>query len=249
MHFAFGILELSAVKRQPFGISLAVHWLVRGNVGSIPGLGTKIPHASRQLSPCVTTTECVCTAVKNPREATKIPTQPNQSINILKKVKTICCQRIIRKVSPPGQTAVPPSHCLLSPPLLSSLPLSGPLPPTPSSPLAMVLNNSAPRRSLLHPAPAHYWRALTNTSALIPAHYVILATFLSLPHTPAMESDSNARPRMPAPPTASAPELRCTLCAPSLPQELTCAFGRRGHTWDFPHLSCQGCGFGPYSGN
>ena len=108
-----------------------------------------------------------------------------KSINqYFKKVKTICCQRIIRKVSPPGQTAVPPSHCLLSPPLLSSLPLSGPLPPTPSSPLAMVLNNSAPRRSLLHPAPAHYWRALTNTSALIPAHYVILATFLSLPHTP-----------------------------------------------------------------
>ena len=28
-----------------------------GDAGSIPGRGTKIPHATRQLSPCVTTTE------------------------------------------------------------------------------------------------------------------------------------------------------------------------------------------------
>ena len=249
MHFAFGILELSAVKRQPFGISLVVHWLVQGNVGSIPGLGTKIPHASRQLGPCVTTRECVCTAVKNPREATKIPTQQNQSINILKKRKDNLLSKNHQEGVPTWSDwcptfSLPP---LSAPALLTSL--VWPLPPTPSSPLAMVLNNSAPHRSLLHPVPAHYWRALTNTSALIPAHYVISATFLSLPHTPAMESDSNARPQMPAPPTASAPEPCCTLCAPSLPQELTCAFGRRGHTWDFPHLHCQGCGFGPYSGN
>ena len=28
-----------------------------GNTGSIPGPGTKSPHAAEQLSPCVTTTE------------------------------------------------------------------------------------------------------------------------------------------------------------------------------------------------
>ena len=28
-----------------------------GDVGLIPGQGTKIPHAARQLSPCTTTTE------------------------------------------------------------------------------------------------------------------------------------------------------------------------------------------------
>ena len=28
-----------------------------GDVGSIPGQGTKIPHATGQLSPCATTTE------------------------------------------------------------------------------------------------------------------------------------------------------------------------------------------------
>ena len=28
-----------------------------GDVGSITGQGTKIPHAARQLSPCATTTE------------------------------------------------------------------------------------------------------------------------------------------------------------------------------------------------
>ena len=80
-------MELSAVKRQPLGTSLVVQWLVQGNMGSIPGLGTKIPHASGQLSPCVTTRECVCTATKNPHQATKIPTQPHQSINILKRHK------------------------------------------------------------------------------------------------------------------------------------------------------------------
>ena len=31
-----------------------------GDVGSIPGQGTKIPHALGQLSPCTTTTELVC---------------------------------------------------------------------------------------------------------------------------------------------------------------------------------------------
>ena len=31
-----------------------------GDAGSIPGWGTKIPHASGQLSPCTTTTELVC---------------------------------------------------------------------------------------------------------------------------------------------------------------------------------------------
>ena len=31
-----------------------------GDMGSIPGQGTKIPHAAGQLSPCATTTEPVC---------------------------------------------------------------------------------------------------------------------------------------------------------------------------------------------
>ena len=31
-----------------------------GDTGSILGLGTKIPHATGQLSPCATTTEPVC---------------------------------------------------------------------------------------------------------------------------------------------------------------------------------------------
>ena len=31
-----------------------------GDTGSIPGGGTKIPHAAGQLSPCVTTTELTC---------------------------------------------------------------------------------------------------------------------------------------------------------------------------------------------
>ena len=30
-----------------------------GDAGSIPGRGTKIPHATGQLSPCATTTELV----------------------------------------------------------------------------------------------------------------------------------------------------------------------------------------------
>ena len=33
-----------------------VQWLT-GDMGSIPGLGTKIPHAVGQLSPCATNTE------------------------------------------------------------------------------------------------------------------------------------------------------------------------------------------------
>ena len=31
-----------------------------GDMGSIPGQGTRIPHASEQLSPCATTTEPAC---------------------------------------------------------------------------------------------------------------------------------------------------------------------------------------------
>ena len=31
-----------------------------GGMGSIPGQGTKIPHAAGQLSPCATTTELMC---------------------------------------------------------------------------------------------------------------------------------------------------------------------------------------------
>ena len=141
---------------------------------------------------------------------------------------------------PPGPTGVPPSHCLLSLPLLSSLPLSSLLPPTPNSPLAMVLNNSAPCRSLPHPSPAHYWRALPNASALIPAHYVILATLLSLPHTPAMESDPNAQPRMPAPLTASAPEPRCNPVCPIPASGADLCFRQKGTRLGLPTLALPG---------
>ena len=50
-----------------------------GDSGSIPGRGTKIPHASGQLSPCAATTEPVCSGARvpqlerSPRATTKIP--------------------------------------------------------------------------------------------------------------------------------------------------------------------------------
>ena len=37
-----------------------------GDAGSIPGRGTKIPHAAGQLSPCTTTTEPVCHKLQSP---------------------------------------------------------------------------------------------------------------------------------------------------------------------------------------
>ena len=36
-----------------------------GDVGSVPGAGTKIPHAEGQLNPCATATECVCLNVRS----------------------------------------------------------------------------------------------------------------------------------------------------------------------------------------
>ena len=38
-----------------------------GDTGSIPGRGTKIPHAAGQLSPCATTTEPACRKLHSPR--------------------------------------------------------------------------------------------------------------------------------------------------------------------------------------
>ena len=116
-------MELSAVKRQPFGTSLVVQWLVQGNMGSIPGLGTKIPHASGQLSPCVTTRVCVRTATKNPHQATKIPTQPDQSINILKRHKDNLLSKC-HQAGVPSWSDWCPAFSLLplsAPALLSSL--------------------------------------------------------------------------------------------------------------------------------
>ena len=37
-----------------------------GDMGSIPGRGTTIPHATGQLSPCTTTTEPVCHKLQSP---------------------------------------------------------------------------------------------------------------------------------------------------------------------------------------
>ena len=38
-----------------------------GDAGSIPGRGTKIPHAEGQLSPCAATTEPTCSRARAPR--------------------------------------------------------------------------------------------------------------------------------------------------------------------------------------
>ena len=54
-----------------------------GDVGSIPGLGTKIPHAAEELSPH-TTTKSPRSATKDPACRNKDPTQPkimNKLIN------------------------------------------------------------------------------------------------------------------------------------------------------------------------
>ena len=61
-----------------------------GDVGSIPGQGTKIPHAVEKLSPCAATTEPVhsgarmpqlerslCSATKSLRAASNNPKQQN----------------------------------------------------------------------------------------------------------------------------------------------------------------------------
>ena len=47
-----------------------IHIAVQGT-GSIPGPGTKIPHATEQLSPCTTTTQ---SALESPPAATAEPT-------------------------------------------------------------------------------------------------------------------------------------------------------------------------------
>ena len=37
-----------------------------GDAGSIPGQGTKIPHATGQLSPCTSTRESACRKLQSP---------------------------------------------------------------------------------------------------------------------------------------------------------------------------------------
>ena len=47
------------------------------DVGSIPGQGTKIPHAAGQLSPCATTTLSLHASMREPtRHKTTEPTRP-----------------------------------------------------------------------------------------------------------------------------------------------------------------------------
>ena len=46
-----------------------------GDVGSIPGQGTKIPHAMGQLSPCATTREPTCPGARAPQLETRKPAQ------------------------------------------------------------------------------------------------------------------------------------------------------------------------------
>ena len=50
-----------------------------GDAGSIPGRGTKIPHAAGQISPRDTTREKPCTAVNSPHAASK--TRRSRNIN------------------------------------------------------------------------------------------------------------------------------------------------------------------------
>ena len=62
---------------------LRIHLAMQGDKGSIPGRGTKIPHATEQLSPQATTAEptystayalqqeCLCATTKCPHDATK----------------------------------------------------------------------------------------------------------------------------------------------------------------------------------
>ena len=55
-----------------------------GDVGSIPGQGTKIPHAAGQLSPRIATTEPMCSGARrpqlkrSPRATTEDPTCHNK---------------------------------------------------------------------------------------------------------------------------------------------------------------------------
>ena len=57
------------------GTFLVVQWLriclaMQGDLGLIPGWGTKIPHATEQLSPCVATIEPTCSRLHaTPRES------------------------------------------------------------------------------------------------------------------------------------------------------------------------------------
>ena len=44
-----------------------------GDTGSIPGQGTKIPHAMGQLSPCAATAEPTCHTLESPCNATEEP--------------------------------------------------------------------------------------------------------------------------------------------------------------------------------
>ena len=59
-----------------------------GDAGSIPGWGTKIPHAAGQLSPCATTREKPAWDVE-PTHHNKDPTQPKIN-ECKKKTKKIC---------------------------------------------------------------------------------------------------------------------------------------------------------------
>ena len=73
-----------------FGTSLVVQWLMNpscnaGDMGSILGWVTKIPHAMEQQSPCISTAEptawqleSLCTAVKDAKGYKKDPRQPNK---------------------------------------------------------------------------------------------------------------------------------------------------------------------------
>ena len=68
-------------KSQGAGTSLVVQWQriclsMRGNAGSIPGQGTKIPHTAGQLSPCATTTELAHLNERAHMPQTTEPTRP-----------------------------------------------------------------------------------------------------------------------------------------------------------------------------
>ena len=69
---------MSSFKNSPWGTSLVVQWLrlcasVAGNMDSIPGWGTKIPHATclgrkKKKALCVCACVCACDLIQTQKE-------------------------------------------------------------------------------------------------------------------------------------------------------------------------------------
>ena len=90
-----------------------------GELGSIPGLGTKIPHAVEKLSPWATNRELVCHS-RRPYMPKQGPKEAKQIKNILKNLKNIfekfilncCCRKLHLNSVPFGHPAHEPKYSL-----------------------------------------------------------------------------------------------------------------------------------------